>query len=287
MIVMAAVFISAKLSSAKNQYLISIDIYAFISILFIMGIILGTVKNPNEYTVTFLAMILTLPLLFTDRPIKMICCICLYEIAFIITASNIKTERVLETDVIDCFIFSAISAIVSTYMMGVKCQRLMFEKKAVMLSRIDLLTGLLNRNAYEQSIEEYPSMCASSISCIYVDVNGLHEMNNNHGHAAGDKMLRFVAENLRDKFGINNTYRIGGDEFVAFAADRDENDIRTMVNDAVCSIEKESYHVSVGVEFQESSAIDMDMLIKNAENRIYEDKRCFYSQCGIDRRQRG
>ena len=51
--------------------------------------------------------------------------------------------------------------------------------------------------------------------------------------------------------------------------------------------QSESYHVSVGIEFQERSAIDMDMLVKNAENRMYEDKRRFYSQCGVDRRQRG
>ena len=47
-------------------------IYAFVIILFVFGIVLGTVTRPDEQTVSFVALLLTVPLLFTDRPVRMI-----------------------------------------------------------------------------------------------------------------------------------------------------------------------------------------------------------------------
>ena len=74
----------AKFCGKDHPVLLLVDVYVFISILFIFGIILGTVTRPDEQTVTFIALMLTVPLLFTDRSIRMICCIGVYVIVFII-----------------------------------------------------------------------------------------------------------------------------------------------------------------------------------------------------------
>ena len=95
----------AKFCGKDHPVLLMADVYVFISILFIFGIILGTVTRPDEQTVTFIALMLTVPLLFTDRPIRMICCIGVYVIVFIIAAVNIKVEYVLIADIIDECIF--------------------------------------------------------------------------------------------------------------------------------------------------------------------------------------
>ena len=50
--------------------------------------------------------------------------------------------------------------------------------------------------------------------CVYIDANGLHELNNERGHEAGDLMLRFGAESLMEQFPKGSLYRVGGDEFV-------------------------------------------------------------------------
>ena len=64
------------------------------------------------------------------------------------------------------------------------------------MSEIDMLTGVRNRNSYEQNLSIYPSLCKKNLSCIFADLNGLHELNNTKGHEAGDKMLQFVAGKL-------------------------------------------------------------------------------------------
>ena len=48
---------------------------------------------------------------------------------------------------------------------------------------------------------------------VYVDVNGLHEHNNEKGHGVSNEMLKMVAGMLKNDFGYKHTYRLGGDEF--------------------------------------------------------------------------
>ena len=81
------------------------------------------------------------------------------------------------------------------------------------MSENDVLTDLRNRNSFEQILE---SKNYHPAYCIYIDVNGLHELNNKEGHMAGDEMLKYVARILAEYFEKAHCFRVGGDEFVAF-----------------------------------------------------------------------
>lgn len=155
------------------------------------------------------------------------------------------------------------------------------------LSEYDSLTGLLNRNSYEQNLPTYMDVCKKSIACIYIDANGLHELNNSLGHAAGDKMLQSVADILKEKFGPEDTFRIGGDEFVAFAIDIDEQEVEERVNQIKEDTHRQGYHLSIGVAYA-AAFDDINRLIRTAEQRMYEEKVRFYSEEGIykDKRNR-
>lgn len=153
------------------------------------------------------------------------------------------------------------------------------------LAETDVLTGLLNRNSYEEKLTSYPAGCRENLTCIYADVNGLHELNNSSGHAAGDKMLQTVAHTIQCHFGTGDTYRIGGDEFVAFVRDEAEETIQAQIGEIIAFLEKEGYHVSVGICRQEAP-IEMDAMIKQAEKNMYIEKNRYYEQIGVDRRRR-
>lgn len=286
MIVTAAMLAVAYLNKHGNYVVLLLDIYAFVILLFSFGIVLGTVTRPDEQTVTFVAFLLTVPLLFTDRPIRMVICLFIAIIAFIITAIFVKEDYVLVADIIDVTVFGTISAIVCTYMMGLKCQRFLYARKVSILSETDLLTGLCNRNSFEQKLETYSSMCNQELSCVYVDVNGLHELNNTRGHAAGDKMLQFVGKTLQKEFGERNSFRIGGDEFVVLAIDEKEEVIQAKIDHMQMLVEEESYHVSIGYAIGNASETDVSWLVNTAEKHMYEAKHLYYQQRGIDRRAR-
>lgn len=282
-LVIGAIFATAKCLAPRHPRVHLVCIYVFISVLYTFGIVLGTISNTDQLAVTFVVALITVPLLFTDCPLRMIASIVVFALAFIPVAVRTKADYVLVADIIDVSIFGAISMIISTYMMRVKCQRTLFEQRALMLSQTDVLTGLHNRNLYERSLPDYPARCRESLSCVFVDVDGLHELNNTRGHAAGDEMLRFVAEEMRRRFGGEHTYRIGGDEFVAFVPDCRETTLSIELADLHRSVEAEGYHISVGCVTEKRGKIHMTDMIRDAETHMYQAKKQYYAEKGMIR----
>lgn len=149
----------------------------------------------------------------------------------------------------------------------------------------DYLTGLLNRNSYQERIETYKKVYKTSLACIYFDANGLHELNNTSGHDAGDKMLQNVGKLICTQFGKQNAYRIGGDEFLAFAVDQDEASIQVKINEIKTTLENQGYYLSVGLAWQQK-VTSLKELVKESEQKMYQDKNEFYQKNGIEPRNR-
>ncbi len=151
----------------------------------------------------------------------------------------------------------------------------------------DALCGLYNRNRYEQELSSYPGLFRRSLSCIYVDVNGLHELNNSQGHEAGDRMLRAVSSRLLSAFGSDHTYRIGGDEFLVFAIDQDEKDLRERVAQMRSALEAQGFYLSIGISRTDrnvSPQPSMDDLVRTAEHLMYQEKKAYYENSLRERR---
>ncbi|MCR5806546.1 MAG: diguanylate cyclase [Oscillospiraceae bacterium] len=142
----------------------------------------------------------------------------------------------------------------------------------------DALTGLQNRNRYEAYLKKLEGT-ADRIICIYIDVNGLHEVNNSKGHYAGDQMLRFIADTLKIEFGGDHIYRIGGDEFIVFESGKTESEVNACLAGFNDALQRNDYHAAVGIAIR-SGDMSMDALIKNAEQEMYEAKQKYYEQIG-------
>ena len=144
------------------------------------------------------------------------------------------------------------------------------------MSEFDALTGLLNRNCFENSLPEYQTRGFQSLGCVYVDANGLHELNNTHGHEAGDRMLQGIASVLCAEFGRDNAYRIGGDEFVAFVIDADRETLPRKVRAVEKVAKGKQYHCAMGTAWS-PAPFSAYGLIKTAERNMYASKRQYYS----------
>ena len=92
-------------------------------------------------------------------------------------------------------------------------------------------TGLMNQRAYEKYLCASENHGFASAVCIYIDANGLHEINNERGHEAGDRMLRMMADQLREQFPDSKIYRIGEDDFVVFPSDAQEQPCRVRMDE--------------------------------------------------------
>ena len=271
-------FLLSKFWFRNHPRLLLLNLYGFIGILFLFGILLGTVANPDQEAVTFIALVLTAPTLFTDKPVRMIATIVLYTLVFVVAAIRTKYASVLSIDLINACMFGTISCIVSTYLMKIKCQNILYEQQVAFLNETDLLTGLKNRNHFEHRYPDYPQEAKNSVSCVFLDVNGLHEVNNLQGHEAGDNMLRYVAQITQQQFGYQDTYRIGGDEFLAFVTDGSSEEIEEKIRAIVIAAKKQHYTVSIGYATAFHPSIDMAALIRTADQHMYQDKEVFYQQ---------
>ena len=106
------------------------------------------------------------------------------------------------------------------------------------------------------------------------------------GYDAGDSILKIAAEIFQRHFGQEYSYRIGGDEFVAFIPDCNENEIRKMMDRIYEEIETAGFSVSMGMSDMKKEDIDMSALTKNAANEMSEVKRQHYQKAENDRRRR-
>lgn len=153
------------------------------------------------------------------------------------------------------------------------------------IANYDALTGTMNRNSYHTALDTIGDGEYSSLACIYIDVNGLHEINNYLGHQAGDDMLRAVADSLQSSFSENDVYRIGGDEFVVLCRNQEEQEISRKLLRVRQALRDWGYEISAGTEWRNKD-MDIKAMVRNAEEAMLKDKQRYYSENGKERQQR-
>jgi diguanylate cyclase (GGDEF)-like protein len=131
----------------------------------------------------------------------------------------------LAGDAIQLLIWWGLGIVTMVLMTGVRAQRLQ-EQQERQLARIDPLTGLGNRRAFEESLAREVSRARrheTPLSLLLVDIDAFKQVNDGFGHPAGDDCLRGVANALRLAVrGHDRCFRWGGDEFaVLLDSDRD------------------------------------------------------------------
>ena len=89
-------------------------------------------------------------------------------------------------------------------------------------------------------------------------------------------MLQTVALELLDRFGRDNCYRTGGDEFVAFVQDEPETAVRAATDELIRALERKGCSAAIGVVTQNAGSVDLDTLIRQAEQQMYQAKEEHY-----------
>lgn len=259
-------------------------IYAAISLFMIYGILMGTLCRPGEQTVTFVVLMLFLPLLFIDKPIRLIGSLVFYVTVYLIAAVNTKSGKVLMADISNAVMFGLLAIVSIVFIVRVKVKGFILEQRLQYMSEKDQLTGLNNRNSYEWHLSEYTRRCRESLGCVYIDVNGLHALNDTEGHKAGDVMLQTIAHYVQESFGKHDTYRIGGDEFLAYTVDWNEAKIEERIRQLQKQVREAGYQIAVGYANSPAETVEINTLTARAESFMYSDKDEYYRISGKKRR---
>ena len=145
------------------------------------------------------------------------------------------------------------------------------------LSVTDQNTQLQNRRAYETYLEQNRDTLFESVGCIYIDANGLHEINNRFGHAEGDRMLQMVADCLKNQFPGKGLYRIGGDEFVVLLQNADEAECHEKMCRILAELNGQNYSISYGLGCRTQEK-GLDALVREADEQMLANKRAYYAE---------
>ena len=157
------------------------------------------------------------------------------------------------------------------------------QKQLVDYSYHDALTEVGNRRALRE-FEKESLDTSRPYGFAMCDVNGLKSVNDNEGHEAGDRMIKNVASILSDVFGRDNVYRMGGDEFAVYSYDDFRQTFEDKIDEVRKRIAEKNIHVAIGISFAQFPDPDYNSRKIEADKRMYEEKRRFYSDSNDRRR---
>lgn len=169
----------------------------------------------------------------------------------------------------------------------IQAQKAKIAAQTALLQRMsyeDTLTGLHNRNKFNELMEDASGWTGAQRGVACFDLNRLKEVNDRQGHSAGDALLCRAASHLRRAFG-EKVYRTGGDEFVVVDDALEEEAFRAAVSAAKTGMEKDGIDCSVGISWR-SVPCSLKEQFDEADQLMYQEKRRYYSMGEHDRRRR-
>jgi len=160
----------------------------------------------------------------------------------------------------------------------------------------DELTGLPSRRALTDALMRLPELYTVAM----IDIDHFKKLNDEHGHAAGDQVLRLIGSTLTRTEGGGRPFRYGGEEFAVLFPGKSTDEALPYLEDLRETIEASSFivrgrnrpkarpekpvrssgglrrvaiTVSIGVAEPEQSGVDPEDVIRTADQALYRAKR--------------
>lgn len=141
----------------------------------------------------------------------------------------------------------------------------------------DIMTHLGNRTAFLE--EQIRTGSEPDLAYVMLDINNLKQINDEHGHSEGDRLIKDAAACIRDSFGgIGRCFRIGGDEFTVIIKGTSHGDIKDAINHfeervKECNEVREiPLEIACGYAMQNSKRVSTRELFKRADANMYLKK---------------
>ena len=158
------------------------------------------------------------------------------------------------------------------------------EHRITHLAFHDALTGLPNRTAFRQTLEQAIARIARTgerVAVLCLDLDGFKGVNDTFGHPVGDALLRAIAALLRERASDGTVARLGGDEFAIVLSGRfDDDRPRSIAQEIVDCLAAPivvdgralAASISTGIAIAPGDGQDAETLLKNADLALYRAK---------------
>lgn len=160
------------------------------------------------------------------------------------------------------------------------------EAELVRLAQFDSLTGLPNRNRFNDRLHDAIARCERSgqtLALMFLDLDGFKEINDRHGHRGGDEALQEFSRRLQSAVRTTDTVaRYAGDEFVVIVESLNQCGEAELVAGKIIEALKAPFEIggepvrlatSIGIAVRRPDEMDGDALLRRADMALYQMKR--------------
>jgi diguanylate cyclase (GGDEF)-like protein len=150
-------------------------------------------------------------------------------------------------------------------------------------SLLDALTGLGNHRAFQEELDARIAQArddGTNLALLMIDVDDLKKINDQRGHAAGDDLLRSVAQMMRANLRRGDSaYRTGGDEFALLIPNCDADSAEIIANHLLAAAlsgnhgRSGAFSVTIGLSAFPALSSDRHQVIHHADAALYAGKR--------------
>jgi diguanylate cyclase (GGDEF)-like protein len=146
----------------------------------------------------------------------------------------------------------------------------------------DPLTGMANRLLFSSRVEQALAQTGQHVGVLFIDIDDFKTVNDSLGHAAGDELLRAIADRIGECLRPGDVAaRLGGDEFAVLLIGIDEQATAVRISDRVIEALREPFiianeevltHASIGIATAVDTGCDGQELLQNADLALYTAK---------------
>jgi diguanylate cyclase (GGDEF)-like protein len=161
-----------------------------------------------------------------DKPFFMTIELVVASAVFLFWMYAIKPFEIWEMDCINVIAYTIIGCFLNVVANSIRIKEFVLTKKIRIQKDTDAMTGLRNKGALTREIDEFLEDESTDKGLLLIlDLDKFKFINDNYGHDVGDKVIIQVADFLLKRFnGDELTGRFGGDEFILFIKNTDDED---------------------------------------------------------------
>ena len=237
----------------------------------------------------FPVLIVALPLLFVIRYRLLYPVLLLSEGVYSFLVLRVKAPSIRSHDLFTSMMALVISLVLLAVVMQLRIQDGDARIRYRMLSETDLLTGILNKAACENSVRQYIARHGgSTCALLMLDIDDFKQINDMFGHQVGDWLLEKMGQVLRHVFRATDIIgRTGGDEFMLCIKDFQREDVlRQKCSQIQEQLRQEAIKAapdifagtenaitcSIGAALSEGGHLQFEELVLIADDALYEAK---------------
>lgn len=273
-----------------NKKEISSRIYIALSylIIFSLGMIISLMpKNLSYPTVVLFVFLISVPMLYIEKPWTKILTISFYSIVYFILIHLFKSQSVVFLDSLDLWVSATISIALSFYFNKIRLQEISLKKSLFIEVNTDELTTLANRRKLDDIIKMVDANFVNDedIGAIILDIDSFKQYNDTYGHLQGDVCLETVSSTLNE-IAVKNDFvlaRFGGEEFAGIIQNTDLYQMQKIADEMLNAVRnlklehinspKKIITISIGYDTKKHcGADDSAKLIEFADGALYYAK---------------